>query len=83
MNGDYPVKTDNRGMIRQTVYMPPGVYEAIREAAYVRYLSQQAVWREAMSFYLAEKIGVGTWDELDNRKQKQTAQRQLATEFDD
>ena len=62
-----PVKLDHRGMVRQTIYMPPGVYEAVRDVAHAKHLSQQGVWREAMSLYLSTVAGIGTWDELDNR----------------
>lgn len=60
-------KVDERGMKRQTLYLPPGVYEAIRDVAYAQRVSKQEILRRAISLYLSREAGIGTWEELDDR----------------
>ena len=70
-----PEKTDERGMRRQTLYLPPGVYEHLRDTCYTTRKSQQALFREIFDFYFRAHGGK-SWDELKREsppKKKATA----------
>ena len=58
-----PEPLDERCMRRQTLYLPPGVYEHIRETCFAKRKSQQAFFREVFDFYFREH-GSKSWDEL-------------------
>lgn len=62
--GEEP-RGDSRGMIRQTLYMPPGVWKAIRDVAHAKGWSQQRLLREMISLWLEKEAGLGTWEELE------------------
>jgi hypothetical protein len=59
-----PERTDERGMRRQTLYLPPGVYEHIRDTCYTARKSQQALFREIFDFYF-KRHGGKSWDQLE------------------
>jgi hypothetical protein len=64
---EHHVRGDSRGMIRQTLYLPPGVWQAIRNVAHTRKISQQALLRTMISHWLEKEAGVGTWEELERK----------------
>jgi hypothetical protein len=64
-----PERLDERGMRRQTLYLPPGVYEYIREMCHVRRCSQQKFFRDALDHYF-KSIGGKGWDELEGAGRK-------------
>ena len=45
-------RLDERGMRRQTLYLPPEVYEQIRQITIMERTSQQAFFREAIDWRL-------------------------------
>jgi hypothetical protein len=58
-----PEKLDERGLRRQTLYLPPGVYEYIRDTCHTRRISQQKFFREVFDAYFK---GKGTsWADLE------------------
>ena len=59
-----PEKTDERGMRRQTLYLPPGVYEEIRETCHTKRISQQEFFRQVFDYYF-EKKGMKRWADLE------------------
>ena len=58
-----PEKLDERGLRRQTLYLPPGVYEHIRDVCHARRISQQKYFREVFNAYFKANDGT-TWDQL-------------------
>ncbi len=62
-------RLDERGKRRQTLYLPPDVYEAIRAITIHDRISQQEFFRQAISRELRER-GYPTWDELDRNNKK-------------
>jgi hypothetical protein len=62
-----PEKTDERGLRRQTLYLPPGVYEYIRDTCYATRKSQQAFFREIFDYYVKDHGGK-SWDQLKKEK---------------
>lgn len=56
-------RLDERGMRRQTLYLPPEVYEQIREITVTERTSQQAFFREAIDLAFAAR-GLRSWGEL-------------------
>jgi hypothetical protein len=60
-----PEKLDNRGLRRQTLYLPPEVHEHIREICHSRRISQQKFFREVFDDYFQRE---GTsWAELERK----------------
>lgn len=62
-----PEKTDERGYRRQTLYLPPALYEWVRDTSHARRISQQKLFREVFNCYFTEK-GVKSWDEFVKEK---------------
>jgi hypothetical protein len=61
-------KGDPRGMIRQTIYLPPAVHEQLRSLAFNRRESQQELIRQGMNM-LFEREGLPSWEDLEvNRR---------------
>ncbi len=56
-------RLDERGMRRQTLYLPPDVYEQIRQITIMERTSQQAFFREAIDLAFAAR-GLRSWAEL-------------------
>ncbi len=56
-------RLDERGMRRQTLYLPPEVYEQIRSITIMERTSQQAFFREAIDLAFAAR-GLCSWAEL-------------------
>jgi hypothetical protein len=56
-------RLDERGMRRQTLYLPPEVYEQIRSITITERTSQQAFFREAIDLAFAAR-GLRSWAEL-------------------
>ena len=56
-------RLDERGMRRQTLYLPPEVYEQIRSITITERTSQQAFFREAIDLAFATR-GLRSWAEL-------------------
>jgi hypothetical protein len=50
------------GLKRQTLYLPRGVYDQLREAAYVKRVSMQEIFRRAFDVWFADQ-GMDSWDE--------------------
>lgn len=46
---------DDRGMIRQTFYLPPAVYEQFRELAHTKRVTQQELFRRAANLLFKEE----------------------------
>ena len=67
----HPERLDERGMRRQTLYLPPGVYEYIRETCHARRCSQQKLFRDALDEYF-KSIGGKGWDELESAVKRRT-----------
>jgi hypothetical protein len=65
-----PTRGDSRGMIRQTLYLPPGVWRAIRDVSHTKQMSQQALLRKMISHWLETEAGIGTWEELEKKGDK-------------
>ena len=68
----HPERLDERGMRRQTLYLPPGVYEYIRETCHARRCSQQKFFRDALDHYFQHVLGGKGWDELESAVKKRT-----------
>ena len=62
-------RLDGRGMRRQTLYLPPAVYEQIRAQTIHDRISQQEFFRRVFNFYFT-KHGMKSWDELDAKARK-------------
>ena len=58
-----PEKLDERGLRRQTLYLPPGVYEHIRDVCHARRISQQKYFREVFDAYFKAHDGT-SWAQL-------------------
>ena len=52
-----PETLDERGKRRQTLYLPLGVYEHIRDTCHTRRISQQRFFREVFEFYFVKHGG--------------------------
>jgi hypothetical protein len=57
----------DRDIVKQTLYLPPGVHEQLREAAFSQRKSMQQIAREAFNLWF-EKHGFALWDEAKKRK---------------
>jgi hypothetical protein len=55
--------------VRQTLYLPPGVHDQLRDYAYTHRMSMQAIVRDALDLWFADK-GLPSWDELAPPKQR-------------
>lgn len=53
---------DGRTCKRQTLYLPFGVHDQLREVAFSKRKSQQKIIREALDMWFAEH-GLPSWDE--------------------
>ena len=62
-----PEHTDERGMRRQTLYLPPALYEWLRDTCHARRMSQQKLFREIFDFYFRAH-GVQSWAEFVQEK---------------
>ncbi len=60
---------DARGMIRQTLYMPPSIHDQFRDLAYNKRMHQQELFRE-MANLLFEREGLPRWEELPAPKKR-------------
>lgn len=60
-------RLDERGMRRQTLYLPPLVYEQIREIAIYDRISQQKLFKSALDREFKAR-GLKLWDELEKTK---------------
>ncbi len=60
-------RLDERGMRRQTLYLPPAVYEQIRDQTIHDRISQQEFFRRVFDFYF-KKHGMKGWDELEGNR---------------
>ncbi|MGA7328485.1 MAG: ribbon-helix-helix domain-containing protein [Rhodomicrobium sp.] len=65
-------KGDPRGMIRQTLYLPPAVHDQLRLLAFNRRESQQEIIRQGLNM-LFEREGLPKWDELATSKEEEPA----------
>ena len=54
-----PEKLDERGMRRQTLYLPPEVHEHIRDICHARRISQQKFFREVFDAYFQRMAPLG------------------------
>jgi hypothetical protein len=71
-NGDRPntgERLDERGMRRQTLYLPPEVYEQIRDIVINDRISQQEFFRQAINLAFKSR-NLKTWRELAPSKKK-------------
>jgi hypothetical protein len=57
-------RLDERGMRRQTLYLPPKVYEQIRDIAIESRISQQDFFREAIDRAFQAR-GMPLWEQLE------------------
>ncbi len=53
---------DEKDLKRQTLYLPLGVHDQLRAAAYTKRISMQAIIREALDMWFRDK-GMALWDE--------------------
>lgn len=60
---------DGRDLKRQTLYLPLGVHDQLREAAFSKRISMQKIVRQALDMWFADE-GLPSWDEA--KKQAQT-----------
>jgi hypothetical protein len=60
-------RLDERGLRRQTLYLPPAVYEQIRDQTIHDRISQQEFFRRVFDFYF-RRHGMKGWDELEGKK---------------
>lgn len=65
-----PEKLDERGMRRQTLYLPPQVYDQIREKCFFDRIAQQEFFRRVFDFYF-QHHGMKRWAELDTKAKKE------------
>lgn len=56
------IDRDGRDLKRQTLYLPRGVHEQLREAAFTKRVSMQEVIRQALNVCFADN-GLPSWDE--------------------
>jgi hypothetical protein len=56
------LEEDSRDQIRQTLYLPRGVHDQLREAAFSKRISMQEVVRQALNMWFSDN-GLATWDE--------------------
>jgi hypothetical protein len=69
-SADQPAeRLDERGLRRQTLYLPPEVYEQIRQITITERMSQQKFFREAIDHAFAAR-GLKKWGELVPAKRK-------------
>lgn len=47
---------------KQTLYLPFGVHDQIRDEAHAKRISQQEIFRRALDLYFAD-VGLPSWDE--------------------
>ena len=52
---------------RQTLYLPHGVHEQLREAAFAKRISMQEVIRRGLDLWFAQE-GLPAWEEAKRRK---------------
>jgi hypothetical protein len=55
---------DAKGKVRQTLHLPVAVHEQLRQLAYQKRVSQQALFRRALNM-LFEDEKMKLWEELD------------------
>lgn len=61
-----PPPTDVREEVRQTLYMPRGVYDQLRELAFHERTKMQPLVREALDMLFADR-GLPTWEDAKRR----------------
>jgi hypothetical protein len=61
-----PLEVDDRDR-RQTLYLPHGVHEQLREAAFAKRISMQEVIRRGLDLWFAQE-GLPSWDEAKRLK---------------
>src|SRR5215475_8902439 len=57
-----PVDQSGNKVKRQTLYLPFGVHDQLREAAFSKRISQQEIVRAALDLWFAQE-GMPSWDE--------------------
>ena len=57
---------DERGMVRQTFYLPPAIHDQFRDLAHSKRVTQQELFRRAANL-LFEQEGLPSWQELKGR----------------
>jgi hypothetical protein len=63
------IDEDGREVKRQTLYLPRGVHDQLREAAFGKRLSMQEVVRQALDMWFDE-YGFSSWDEAKRKGSK-------------
>lgn len=53
---------DGNNLKRQTLYLPFGVHDQLRDIAHAKRISQQEIFRRALDLYFAQE-GMPSWDE--------------------
>jgi hypothetical protein len=61
------IDADGRELKRQTLYLPPGVHDQLREAAFTKRVSMQEVVRQALDMWFADN-GLQSWDEAKRQR---------------
>ena len=54
---------EEKGSVRQTLYLPTSVHNQIRDAAHAKRISQQKLFRQALDLWFSQE-GLPSWDEL-------------------
>jgi hypothetical protein len=58
-----PIAPEARDVVRQTIYMPHGVHDQVRDLAYTKRCSQQEIFRRALDMPFASE-GMKSWDKF-------------------
>jgi hypothetical protein len=60
------IDKDGRDLKRQTLYLPRGVHDQLREAAFTKRVSMQEVIRQGLDLWFDDN-GLPSWDEAKRR----------------
>ena len=66
---------EERGRIKQTLYLPPGVHEQLRQAAFAKRVSMQEVARQAFNLWFAQ-VGLPSWEEAKRIGEEEAKRRE-------
>jgi hypothetical protein len=56
--------------IRQTLYLPPGVHDQLRDYAYAHRISMQKIVRDALDLWFADN-GLPSWEEAKRKGEQE------------
>lgn len=65
-----PLDESGNHLKRQTLYLPFGVHDQLRDIAHDKRISQQEVFRRALDLYFAQE-GLPNWDEAKKKGERQ------------